>query len=213
MENDRQQSRIRGVYGDDGSTALPTSTWQAAGAGDGAQGEQSFGSTKEYQYPSQQFHRSSSQYQPAYLQGPISQEQFPQDTSRMAFEAPLYDDMPSYQSRQPTAAEVVSQRYPTALYQQSLQYNHTTGLEHSTLASSDPSAEPEQAAGAEPTNQLQRKTYSYDHVYSQLKKTNENTSHGRLVAAVETLFEISEWLPSHAAGLGMSRTVLQCVRN
>ncbi len=102
----------------------------------------------------------------------------------------------------------MSQRYPTALYQQSLQYNHTTDLEHSTLASSDPSAEPEQAAGAEPTNQLQRKTHSYDHVYSQLMKTNENTSHGRLVAAVETLFEISEWLLSHAAGLGMSRTVL-----
>ncbi len=234
MEDDRQQTRIRntgGVYGDDGSdrskqtqllTALPISTWQVAGAGDGAQGEQHFGYTQEYQYPTRQFHRSSSQYQPAYLQGPINQEQFPQDTSRMAYKVPtqpLYDDMPSYQSRQPTAAEIMSkqfnfpqspparddrsvsrlrimpQHYSTALYQQRLQYGHATDLEHSTLASSDPRAESKQAAGAE-------------HVYSQLMKTNENTFHGRLVAAVETLFEISEWLFSHAVGLGMSRTVL-----
>ncbi len=182
MENDRQQSRIRKFgdeYGDESSTALRTSTWQAAGAGDGAQDEQSFGYMQEYQYPPRQVHRSPSQYQLAYLQGPISQEQFPQYTSRMAFEAPaqpLYDEMPSYRS-QPTATEVISrqfsfpqsssagnerrvsgfgkisQRYSTALYQQSRQYNHTTDLEHSTLASSDPSAEPEQAAGAEPTNQ------------------------------------------------------------
>jgi len=247
MEDDRQQSRVRnigGVYGDDGSdrfeqtqllTVLPTSTWQAAGAGAGTQGEQSFGYTQEYQYPTRQFHRSSSQYQPAYLQGHINQEQLPQDTSRMAYKAPtqpLYDDMPSYQSQQPTAAEIMSkqfnfaqsppagddrrvsglrimpQQYPTALYQQRLQYDHTTDLEHSTLASSDPRAEPEQAAGVEPTDQQQRETDSYDHVYSHLMKTNENTFHGRLVAAVENLFEISEWLFSHAAGLGMSRTVL-----
>lgn len=247
MEDDRQQSRIRnigGVYGDDGSnrskqtqllTALPTSTCQATGAGDGAQGEHHFGYTQEYQYPTRQFHRSSSQYQPAYLQGPINQEQFPQDASRMAYKAPtqpLYDDMPSYQSRQPTAAEIMSkqfnfpqsppagddrivsglrimpQQYPAALYQQRLQYDHTTDLEHSTLASSDPRAESEQAAGAEPIDQQQRETDSYDHVYSQLMKTNENTFHGRLVAAVETLFEISEWLFSHAVGLGMSRMVL-----
>ncbi len=40
MENDKQQSKIRkfeGVYGDDGSTILPTSTWQATSARDGAQ--------------------------------------------------------------------------------------------------------------------------------------------------------------------------------
>lgn len=64
MENDKQQSKIRkfeGVYGDDGSTILPTSTWQAAGAGDGAQGEH-FGYTQECQYPSRQYHRSFSQY-------------------------------------------------------------------------------------------------------------------------------------------------------
>ncbi len=40
-------------------------------------------------------------------------------------------------------------------------------------------------------------------------KTNEQTFHGRLAAAVETLSEISEWLVNHAAVLGMSRMVLQ----
>jgi len=38
-------------------------------------------------------------------------------------------------------------------------------------------------------------------------KTNEHTVHGRLLAAVETSFEIPGWLFGHAAGLGMSRTV------
>lgn len=100
------------------------------------------------------------------------------------------------------------QRYPTALYQQRMQYDPTTDFEHSTFASSGPRAEPERAARAEPTDQQQRETHSYDYVYSQLMKTNENTFHGRLFAAVATSFEISEWLFSHAAGLGMSRTVL-----
>ena len=175
-----------------------------------------------------------SQYQPGYLQGPLNQQQFPQDASQMAYNAPtqpLYHDIPLYQSRQPTA-EVLSKRfdipqsytagdnkrisgsgampqqYPTPLYQQRLQYDPTTDLEHPTLASSDPRTDLDfpQAAGAELTDQQQRE--SYDYIYSQLMKTNKNTSHGRLVAAAESLFEISEWLFSHAAGLGMSRTVL-----
>lgn len=99
------------------------------------------------------------------------------------------------------------QQYPTALYHQGLNYDPSTDLEHSTLASSDPGTEPEQAARAEPTDQQQRET-DYDYVYGQLMKTNENTSHGRLVAAAESLFEISGWLFNHAADLGMSRTVL-----
>ena len=135
---------------------------------------------QEYQYSPRQVHRSSSQYQLVYFQSSISQKQFPQYISRMVFEAPaqpLYDEMSSYRL-QPTAIEVISrqfsfpqlssagnkrrvsgfgkisQRYLTALYQQSRQYNYITDFEHSTLASSDSSAEPEQAAGAESTNQI-----------------------------------------------------------
>lgn len=40
-------------------------------------------------------------------------KQFPQDTSRVAYKAPtqpLYNDMPLYKSRQPTAAEIVSKQ-------------------------------------------------------------------------------------------------------
>ncbi len=231
MEDDRQRSEIRisgRVYGDDGSAALPTSTWQAAGAGDGAQGDQRFGYTQEYLHPLRQY------YEPAHFQGPISQEQFPQDNSGLAFKAPaqsLYDDVPSYQSRQPTIINDVpkpynfapsslagddgrvtglgttSREYSTALYRQALQYNNTTALEHPTIASSDRSTELGQAVGAEPANQLQRENYGYDYVYSQFKKMNEDTIHGRLVAAVETLSGISKWLVRHAADLGMSRMV------
>lgn len=86
----------------------------------------------------------------------------------------------------------MSQGYSTALYQQASQFNNTTDLEHSTLASSDSNVEPEQAAGVRFTNQLQRETRGYEHVYHYLIKTNENTSRGRLVAAVETLSKISE---------------------
>jgi len=241
----RRVQNISGAYGDDDSnifrqaqlsTALSTSTWQTADAGASAQDEQSFGCAQEYQYSAPQMQDSSSQYQPVYLQGPINQQQFPQDGSQMAYNAPtqpLYDNMPPYQSRQPTA-EVLSKRfdipqsytagdnrrvlgsgampqqYPIALNQQPLQYDPTTDLEHSTLASSDLTTEPEfpQAARAEPTDQQQREIDSYDYIYSQLMKTNENTSQGRLVAAAESLLKISEWLFSHAAGLGMSMTVL-----
>ena len=100
----------------------------------------------------------------------------------------------------------MSHQYPTPLYQQRLQHGPTTDLEHSTLTSSDSRTEPgySQAAGAELTDQQQREIESYDYIYSQLMKTNVNT----LVAAAESLFEISEWLFSHAAGLGMSRMVL-----
>lgn len=214
---------IGGAYGDDGSvrfrqaqllTDAATSTWQAAGTGESAQEEQCFRYGQEHQYPAGQMHGSASQYQ----------QPFPQDASQQ----PLYKNVPPYQLRQPTAAEIVSnpqsspagddrrvsglgimpQQYPNALYQQRLKYEPSTDLEHSTLASSDPGTESEQAARAEPTDQQQRKTDSYDYVYGQLIKTNENTSHGRLVAAVDSLFEISVWLFNHAADLGMSRTVL-----
>ncbi len=97
----------------------------------------------------------------------------------MAYKAPtqpLYYDMPSYQLQQPTAAEIMSkrfnfpqsslagddrrvsglrimpQRYPTALYQQRMQYDPTSNFEYSTFASSGPRAEPEQTARAEPTD-------------------------------------------------------------
>ncbi|KAK3169305.1 hypothetical protein OEA41_008688 [Lepraria neglecta] len=124
---------------------------------------------------------SSSQYSSGYLQGLLNQQQF-QGAAQMAYNAPtqpLYDDMPPYQSRQPTT-EVLSkgfdipqsyrardnrrvsgsgampQQYPIALYQQRLQYDPTTDLEYSTIASSDPTIDPEflQAAGAELTDQL-----------------------------------------------------------
>ena len=86
------------------------------------------------------------------------------------------------------------QQHPIALYQQRLQYDPTTDLEFSTPTSSDPTIDLEfpQAAGAEPTDQQQRVIDSYDYIYSQLMKTNENTSHGRLVAAAESLLEISK---------------------
>ena len=102
------------------------------------------------------------------------------------------------------------QQDPIALYQQRLQYDHTTDLEHFTLASSVPTTDPEfpQAPGAELADQQQREIDSYDYFYSQLMETNENTSYGKLVAAAESLLEISEWLFSHAAGLGILRTVL-----
>jgi hypothetical protein len=240
IEDDGQQRRIRnigGAYGVDGSgrfrqaqllTGAATSTWQAAGTGESAQEEQCFRYAQEHQFPAGQMHGSSSQYQPAYLQGFINQQSFPQDASQQL----LYRNVPPHQLRQQTAAEIVPKRfnfpqsspagddrrvlglgimpqqYPTTLYHQGLKYDPSSDLEHSTLASSDPGAEPEQAARAEPTDQQQRETDIYDYVYGQLMKTNENTSHGRLVAAAESLFEISEWLFNHAADLGMSRTVL-----
>lgn len=83
------------------------------------------------------------------------------------------------------------------------QYAPTTDL--AALASSSSRTDPKfpEAAGAEPTDQWQREIDSYDYIYSYLRKTNENTSQGRLVVAAKSLLEISEWLFSHAAGLGM----------
>lgn len=97
-----------------------------------------------------------------------------------------------YQLRQPTAAEIVSQQYSIALYQQFVQYNYITDLEYSIFASSNSSAESEQVVETESINQLQQKIYSYDYVYSQLKKTNKNTFYDRLIAAIKTLSEIFE---------------------
>jgi len=173
----RRVQNISGAYGDDDSdifrqaqlsTALSTSTWQAAGTGASARDEQSFGYAQEYQYSAPQVQDSSSQYQPVYLQGPINQQQFAQDGSQMAYNAPtqpLYDNIPPYRSRQPTAEALskrldipqsytagdnrrvsgsgaMPQQYPIALYQHRLQYDPTTDLEHSTLASSDLTTDP-----------------------------------------------------------------------
>ncbi|KAL2049581.1 hypothetical protein ABVK25_010160 [Lepraria finkii] len=58
MEDIFRQARL--------STALSTSTWQAAGTGESAQDEQCFGYAQEYQYPAPQMPDSSSQYKPVY---------------------------------------------------------------------------------------------------------------------------------------------------
>ena len=86
----------------------------------------------------------------------------------------------------------MSQQHSSALYQQRLQYDHITDLEYSTLASSNSRAESEQVVEAESIDQQQREIDSYDHLYSQLIKTNENTSHDKLIATMKTLFEIFE---------------------
>ena len=167
-------------------------------------------------------HDDSSQYQPAYLQGHINQQWSPRNALQMAYNAPKEPlSMPHYQSRQPTAAEVLSKQFDipqsytagdnirvsesgvmpqpdsTPLYPQCLQYGPTTNL--ATLASSDSRTSPEirEAAGATPTDQQQREIDNYGHTYGHLSKTNENTSQGRLVTAAKSLFEISKCLFTH----------------
>lgn len=186
---------MSGTYYDDD---LPTSTWQAAGTRESALDERCFRYAQDHQYPARQMHDSSSQYQPAYLQGAADQQRFLQDVWQMGYNAPtqpLYVDMPPYQLLQPTAAEalgldisqssttsdnrrvseVMPQADPAPLYQQRLQYAPTTDL--ATLASSNSRTDPEfpEAAGAEPTDQQQREIDSYDYIYSYLRKTNKNT--------------------------------------
>ena len=221
---------IGGAYGDDGSkrlrqarlsAALSTSIWQATGIGKSVQDEQCFGYAQEYQYPARQVHDSSSQYQPAYFQSAVNQQWFPKNASQMGYNTstqPFYGGVPPYQSREPTAADSLSNRFDipqsyTAGDNERISGSGAMPQQYPTpptLASSDLRTDPEflQAAGAKLTDQQQREIKSYGYVYIQLMRTNKNTSHGKLVAAAESLFEISEWLFSHAAGLGMSRTVL-----
>jgi hypothetical protein len=60
----------------------------------------------------------------------------------------------------------MSQRYLIALYQQFLQYNYIIDFKHFTFASSNSNVELKQVVEAKFINQLQRKIYSYDHIYS-----------------------------------------------
>ena len=105
----------------------------------------------------------------------------------------------------PTA---IPPQYPTAPYQQAVQYTPQAELERPTVVSQYPSTEPDftQPAAPESADPQQRQPDRYDVFYSQyrraLRDTNENTSRGRLVEAGESLLEISEWLLGNAEGLG-----------
>ena len=105
------------------------------------------------------------------------------------------------------------QTYPTAAYQQSIQYNQPTSLGRSTLASSYPmmaqdfsqTANPEEPA--EPEQEPDTRAELFATYHSALRETNENTFRSRLIEAGASLANLSEWLLTHAAGLGKSATM------
>ena len=184
----------------------------------------SFQYQAEYAQDSQRQQPYPQQYASQLMYG-VSQQQAPNPTP--------YESVPQYQPRQSAAAEVlsnqlgvpqyynpsasggtstpaaVSPQYPTAPYQQPLQYTSPADPERSSLVSPYPGMEPEfaQPPTTESAQLQQRQPDRYDVFYNQyrraLRETNENTSRGRLVQAGESLLEISEWLLGNAEGLGM----------
>ena len=105
------------------------------------------------------------------------------------------------------------QTYPTAAYQQSMQYNQSTSLGRSTLASSYPTMAQDYRENvnleelAEPEQEPDTRAELFATYHTALRETNENTFRGRLIEAGASLANLSEWLLTHAAGLGMSVTV------
>ena len=112
-----------------------------------------------------------------------------------------------------SGAAVVPQTYPTTAYQQPMQYNTPTPLGRSTLASSYPTmaqdfgqaANPEESA--EPEQESEPGTDRFAAFDNALRETNSNTSQGRLIAAGASLANLSDWLLTNAAGLGMSARI------
>ena len=102
----------------------------------------------------------------------------------------------------------VPPQYPTAPYQQPVQFTPQTELDRPTAVPHYPSTEPglTQPAAPEPTDLQQRQSDRYEGFYNQyrraLRDTNENASRGRLIEAGESLLEISSWLLGNAEGLG-----------
>ena len=108
---------------------------------------------------------------------------------------------------------VTPDTYPTAAQQQSIQYNQPILPWRSTLASSYPTmthhrrgnVKPEELAG--PDQELDTHAELFATYNTALRETNENTFRGRLIEAGASLANLSEWLLTHAAGLGTSVTV------
>ena len=189
----------------------------------------SFQYQPEYAQDPQRQQPYPQQYNPQLMYG-VPQPQAPPQSP--------YDAVPQFQPRQSAAVEVLSNQfgvpqyftpgaggnttappavppqYPSAQYQQPIQYPPASGLDRSTLASTYPGMDPEfpQSSEAEPSEIQQRPPDQYDVFYSQyqraLRVTNENAARGRLVEAGESLLEISEWLLGNAEGLGKLAKVI-----
>ena len=116
-----------------------------------------------------------------------------------------------------SGSTVIPQGYQTAAYQQSMQYNAPSALGRSTLASSYPTTAPDYSqAGsseeqAQPEQEPDTRAEQFVNYQRALRETNESTSRGRLIEAAVSLEKLSEWLLTHAAGLGMCpRGSLSC---
>ena len=108
-----------------------------------------------------------------------------------------------------SGSTVIPQGYQTAAYQQPMQYNAPSALGRSTLASSYPTAAPDYSQAesseeqAQPEQEPDTRAEQFVNYQTALRETNESTSRGRLVEAAVSLEKLSEWLLTHAAGLGM----------
>ncbi|KAL2052634.1 hypothetical protein ABVK25_007194 [Lepraria finkii] len=218
------------------STSAPLSV--AAGS---PQDLGSYGYVPGQQYTTPGMQGSAFPYQPEYAQEsqrqryPQYQSQMMYHPLQQAQQQSPYEPSAQYQPRQNAAedlssqfgvphqyynqgdvtnvsgATVMPQTYPTAAYQQSIQYNQPTSLGRSTLASSYPmmaqdfsqTANPEEPA--EPEQEPDTRAELFATYHSALRETNENTFRSRLIEAGASLANLSEWLLTHAAGLGLSR--------
>ena len=106
-------------------------------------------------------------------------------------------------SAAPTA---IPQAYQTAAYQQSLQYNSSSTLDRSTLASPYPAVSSELSQVNTGEENVQQNTdvaaENNARYYRAIGETNESTYRGMLVQAGVSLLEITEWLLPNAVPLG-----------
>lgn len=143
-----------------------------------------------------------------------------------------YDAMPQYQPRQSAAIEVLSnqfgvpqyyhgpesigvsaqtspaQQYAPSQFQQSLPYQ-APGLSRTSVPAAFPTGMAEYPHGgtqdaveqAEPEPSSPHE--AYNHYQRAVRQIFEDTGTGRLVEAAHSLLQVSEWLHTHAKGLGM----------
>ena len=175
----------------------------------------------EYTQDPQRQQTFQQQYTPQVM---YSTQQEPQQTP--------YDPVVQYQTRQSISSDVlpnqfgdsqffspnaagstsastnVPAQFPTASYQQPVQYTPQAEVERPSIVSQYPDTQSDFVQPETPTvaDPIQQQADRYDVLFNQyrraLRETNDNASRGRLVQAGESLLEISEWLLGNAEGLG-----------
>ena len=175
------------------------------------------------QYPSHMMYNAPQQ----------PQSQSPYNIPQQGHNQSSYEPVGHYQPRQATAGEVLSsqlgvpppyysggdnpgmnappampQAYQAAPYQQGLQYDQSTTLGQSTLASSYPTM-PSGVGGLGVSGEQSQASLvdtaanNNNRFYRAIGETNDRTSKGMLTQAGSSLLQITEWLLTNVVHLGI----------